>query len=286
MLRCATTLFSKRALAIAIAIGAPCSVGLSQDATSTSPTKRVTVRDERPDTSRGWMIVSKQSYWPLCYEALEQIESTKALIGKGNPSELADAFEKSAAWLSLAASATNLGGQGGVQGAGDLMDEVAEELRDKDSKVSDERLNDLVTLGLVCVAKSHVIRAAAPDLEARPTKSVAALKQQPKSSTTKEIDKEIAAEKRDRDVAQYRYDTLESRRHLVAAQEYLKAAVSAGKLELKDESVLTAVPEPPAATAKPGELADYTDSEIRPLIKSLDTVVASHLSALFQKLGN
>ncbi|MCA9135812.1 MAG: hypothetical protein KDB00_03610 [Planctomycetales bacterium] len=246
----------------------------------------MSIHDERPDLTRGWMIVSKQSYWPLCYEALEQIEKTRALIGTGDRQEVAAAFEKSGAWLNLAASAANLGGQGGIQGAADRMSDVAQELSDTDAKISDERLTDLTTLALVCVAKSHVVRAEAPDTESASTKSVALQKPKEKKPELKEIEKEIAAERRERDLAQYRYDTLESRRHLTAAQEYLKAAIKAGHLELKDPSVMTAIPEVPAVSTKAGEMVLYADNEIRPLIKSLGEVVENQRLALVKKLDN
>ncbi|MGB7326136.1 MAG: hypothetical protein WBD31_14785 [Rubripirellula sp.] len=34
--------------------------------------KRVIIKESRPDWSRSWVVVSRQSYWPLCYESLDR----------------------------------------------------------------------------------------------------------------------------------------------------------------------------------------------------------------------
>ncbi len=243
--------------------------------------KRVAVRDQRPDETRGWLVVTKESYWPLCYESLDRIEEARDLIGTDDKEQIADAFEKCGAWLRLAASAAMTEGKSGVADAAFAFQNVANSLRDGSSDWSDAELSDLTTLGLVVMAKSHVLRADAADQEFKAPR--ASSKPKDPSELVKTAEKEIARENTDRTLAQYRYDTIESQRHLTVAQTYLEAAAKAGPFSLAD--ALTApIPEyNPLATAS--QSVDYSEEELRPRIRSMSQAIAEQQTKLEKQLS-
>ncbi len=91
---------------------------------------KLMVRDQRPDTSRGWMVFSKASYWPLCFESLDRIKEAKELIGSDDKEQAADSFDKCAAWLNLAASAAMTDGTAGITEAAELFQDAANAYRE------------------------------------------------------------------------------------------------------------------------------------------------------------
>jgi hypothetical protein len=265
---------------LALAIASP---ALSQDvAKKSEATKRMAIAEERPEDARGWMIIAKQSYWPLCYEALDRIEGVQALVAAENDEELAEALEKSSAWMMLAASAAMTDGQSGVYSAADRFQEAADAIRSKTSTMTPEQYKDLATLGLLCIAKSHVIRADEPDATFK-NPAVAPISKTRKNvpATVAEEEKQIRKEKILSQVEQYRYDSRQSRRHLIAAQEYLKAAAASGGFELQEELVAT-IPEQTDISV--GNLVSYYDNEIRSRVKSIGDFVEAKRVALVRKL--
>ena len=150
------------AVLLAVATGR---VNADDSATTSDVKKRVAIRDQRPDETRGWLVVTKESYWPLCYESLDRIEEARNLIGTDDKEQMADAFEKCGAWLRLAASAAMTDGKSGVVDAAIAFQNAANSLRDGSSDWSDAEFSDLTTLGLVMMAKSHVLRTDAADQE-------------------------------------------------------------------------------------------------------------------------
>ncbi len=128
---------------------------------------------------------------------------------------------------------------------------------------ADAELTDLTTLGLVAMAKSHVLRAEAPDLDFKTNKPAQKAATKAKSDEVKEIEKEIAQERLALAIAQYRYDAIESQRHLNVARDYLEEAATEGNFTL-DPSLDSPVPELTGTTA--AEMADYVADEVRPRV--------------------
>ncbi|QDT04189.1 hypothetical protein K227x_25780 [Rubripirellula lacrimiformis] len=243
--------------------------------------RRVGYSEVRPDWSRSWVIVSKAAFWPLCYESMEQLNSAKELIGSGKNEELATALEKCEAWLNLSASASMTDGKGGIQDAASIFGMAADELRSGEAPFTDDQLKSLIDLGFVSTAKSHVMRAKAFDAGSGNADDS---KQKENTSTKvlKETAREIAAENLDRAAAQYRFDTVQSFRHLVVAQAYVEGAVVSGKVKVSEEMLAT-IPEL-GAQASPWEMGDYTVHEIRtridamlPALSAMQTVLKKGL---------
>lgn len=256
-------------------------VTADDSATTSVAKKRMAIRDQRPDDSRGWLIISKDSYWPLCYESLDRIEEARNLIGTGDQEQVADALDKCGAWLRLAASAAMTEGKSGIADTAFAFQEAANSLRDGSSDWSDKELSDLTTLGLVVMAKSHVLRADAADQAFKPARTSS--KPKNPSVLVKNAEKEIARENTDRTLAQYRHDTIEAQRHLTVAQTYLEAAAQAGPFSL-DDGLTAPIPEyNPLAT--PSQSVEYTREELRPRIRSMTGVIADQQSQLGKQLS-
>lgn len=255
----------------------------AQDSTNEPAKSRSAIRDQRPDESRGWVVVSKQSYWPLCYESLDRIETARALIGSDDRERTADALDKCGAWLRLAASASMTDGTSGVEIAADAFHDAANSIRDESSDWSDAELRDLTTLGLVLMAKSHVLRADAPDQEfVAPAKSVTAKVRS--SVELKNAESDISRENTDRRREQYLYDMIESCRHLNVAQTYLEAAGKAGSFKVSSE--LTRSVAEPKQNATASELVEHIDYELRPQIIALSDFLEKKQTELTKNLSD
>ncbi len=250
-----------------------------EPATSSEPAKREIIRDQRPDSSRGWMVVSKASYWPLCYESLDRIEEARQLIGTDQHEHTADLFEKCGAWLQLAASAAMTEGQAGVSDVGTVFQDAADSLRIGGTDWSNAELKDLTTLGLVVMAKSHLLRADAPDQEFKGQRTVP--KSKKPSAVVIAAEKEIAAENVAATIAQYEHDTIETRRHLTVAQAYLNAAAKSGSFTVDGE---LASPIPAYDGKEWATLEEYTESELRPRIQLMTQFVANQQAELNKQL--
>ncbi len=259
-------------------------VSADEVATDVKPSQilKARIRDQRPDDTRGWMVVAKPAYWPLCYEALDRLNEAKELIGSSNTEEAADSFEKCSSWLRLAASAAMTDGTAGVVEAADLFQEAADASRDGKPWSSAEQ-NDLITLGFVVMAKSHMIRAEAPDKDFNPGVTARTKPVKNPTAEIKEIEKEIAKDRVAMGVEQYRYDTVESRRHLLVAQEYLANAADAGQFVL-DPAIAAPIPELEAKSSS--EMIDFVESEIRPRIVAMKKYIAQQRSELSKKLAS
>lgn len=243
--------------------------------------KREVIRGQRPDESRGWFVVSKESYWPLCYESLDTIEEAQRLIGSGNQKQLADVLEKCGAWLKLAASAAVADGKSGVADVGHAFQFAGESVADGSSDWSEQDLQNLTTLGLVAMARSHVLRAAEPDEN---------FKAQRGARTIKSPSAELNAAQRDinrgsveRTVAQFRYDAWESFRHLKVAQTYLTAAAKSGGFSVDDEMVAE-IPELTVTDTYQTSL--YVIDELRPRIESMGRFLSQQQKQLRQQLSD
>ncbi len=252
-----------------------------EPAADTSTTERPMFYHDRPESVRGWVTVAKAAYWSLAYESLDRMQEARELIGKGKDSELADAFDKCGCWLDMAASAAMTDGRSGILGASARFEAAALAIRDGSASMSDAQLNDLVTLGLVCMAKSHVLRADSADESFREERTSAIVSKE-KTPFVQESTKEILAAKMEADIDQYEYDAIQSRRHLQVAQVYLEAAAKDGGFQL-DEEFTAKIPEL-AKDLKPFELVDYVDSELRPKIKSFLNLIAAHRTELIKRL--
>lgn len=242
--------------------------------------QRMEYRDERPDFSRGWVIVAKSSYWPLCYESLERLEQARNLIGQNKPDELASALEKSGAWLELASSAAMVDNRSGVPSTADRVYEAADAVRSGSGGWSDKKLHDLIVLANLSMAKSHALRARAADesgrAERNPNRSVAA------SEAVRQATAEIEAEKKARALAQYRFDTREALRHLRVATVYYQAAREASSSD-EIEALKLELPELPAE-AKGAQLTDYVDEYIRPGVEKMLTAIDAQRKKLIARI--
>ena len=243
---------------------------------------RKVVHDERPDDSRGWTIISKAAYWPLCYESLDRLEETGKLIGNADAQELANALDKSAAWLALASSAAMTDSHSGTGLASDLFSEAAESIRTGTNKPSDADLKDLVTLALLSMAKSHVLRANAPD-ESFVIERASPNKTATQTAELKTASREIAKERMEGIVAQYRYDAIQSQRHLETARTYLEAAAKSGGFTV-DDAISAEIPEV-ITTEKPAVLVEYVEDHLRPRIKSMTAFINAQRAPLVKKLN-
>ncbi len=250
-------------------------------AKSDAPERKVYHHD-RPESERGWVVVSKESYWSLCYESLDRLQETRELIGKASDEEIATALDKDGCWLSLAASAALTDGRSGIVGASELFEEAAEDRLAGGSNWSDGKLNDLVTLGLVCMAKSHVLRANQADESFKATRASANTTTE-KTDDIKQIEKEINEQSIEQGIAQYRYDMTQSRRHLEVAQVYLEAAAKSGGFKV-DDSMLAEIPDF-ANDLTPWQLTEFTDDELRPRIDSMGEFVEATRKTLVKKLS-
>ncbi len=223
---------------------------------------------ERPEDERGWFIASKATYWPLCYEALDRLEESRALVGQGQNDKLALSLEKNAAWLGLAGSAAMTNGQAGINSCRERLEELAETLRNDKDVPSDQKIHDCITLGELCMAKSHVIRADAPDqadveMEQAPSKS----KSKATSATLKEAEKEIRQAQIEARFEQYRYDAGQSVRHLAVAQNYLQEAAKAGGFSVP-KSILAELPDADSFNNR-DDIAEEYDDAVRPRIEEM-----------------
>ncbi|EMI16305.1 secreted protein [Rhodopirellula maiorica SM1] len=217
--------------------------------------------DQRPDETRGWFVVAKATYWPLCYDALDRLEESRALVGKGQNDKLALSLEKNAAWLGLAASAAMTNGHAGINSCADRLEELAIALRNDEDVPSDQVIHDCITLGELCMAKSHVLRADAPDqadvkLDHKPLKSKAT------AATLKEAEKEIRRAQMDARIAQYRYDAGQSVRHLAVAQAYLQEAAKAAGFAVP-KTISAELPEADSFNDRDDITEEY-DAAVRP----------------------
>ncbi len=270
------------ALAACLSISGSHGAAGDETAAATDSKGRSVYQDERPDDSRGWMIVTKASYWPLCYESLDRLEETRQLIGNAKPEELASSFEKCGAWLALAGSAAMTDGRSGVGDVGGLCSDAADSIRAGTGDWTDAQLADLVVLGHLGMAKSHVLRANEAD-ERGNLERLSANVSENQTTELRQAAKEIAQLKVQRDIEQYKHDTRQSLQHLGVAQAYLQAAVDAGGLEV-DEAVLEEVSGFPAE-GKPHELVDFVDGTVRPRTKAMLSAVDAKRKEVSARIG-
>jgi hypothetical protein len=170
-------------------------------------------------------------------------------------------------------------GNSGVADSAIAFQEAAESLRAGSSDWSQDELSNLTTLGLLSMAKSHVLRAAAFDEDFK-------IRRASKASTNpsvelKAAEAQIRVANRELGEAQYAHDALEAQRHLKVAQIYAKAAAKAGNLSV-DETFLVAVPD--FKEDKYIDMVEYFDDEIRGRIKTMNERLAGHHKTLKAKL--
>ncbi|QDT13018.1 hypothetical protein [Planctomycetes bacterium K23_9] len=238
---------------------------------SGSETKvRKAYRAERPDSAAGWMIVAKESYWPLCYEPMDCLENVQKLIGKAKPDQLADALEKCEAWLRLASSAALSTDEGYTFTAADLCQEAAQDVRSGGGTWTDEQTEKLLTLCHICIARSHAKHAeltddAGPPRVKRPKSTLS--DKGIKSYDVRRAAIEAAADKQQLARKQYRYETVEMGKHIEVAQAYLAEAAKTGELSL-DKALVQEVPEL-KKDAVAQEMVIYLSQELRPRVQQL-----------------
>lgn len=224
---------NKIVLAFPLLFLAVTSQAISQEAALANKQKgRLVIRDERPDTSRGWVVVAKSTYWPLCYEALEQLEQLKLVTAESDRTETAVQIEKCTAWLGMAASAAMLTEKAKVRLVIQILDGIAIQLNETDRPIDApmlETLKTLSTMGKLSVARSHVIRSGSEQQDVIPNPKASELVA--KSKVVKELELEAELARQELHIDQYRYDTAQSIRHLQVARTYLESAEEDGNLE-------------------------------------------------------
>ncbi|QDV43040.1 hypothetical protein Enr13x_28920 [Stieleria neptunia] len=232
------------------------------------PADRPTIRDDRPENLRGWVIVSNSAYWPLCYEALENLTEVREQAASTDRTVLADTLDKCSAWLKLAASAAMVREESRILTIADKMDEVSVRLQDGDTPPTPREIQVLATMGELAIAKSHLIRAT-KDPSQRKTSQYLAGKKTLSAKLAAE-EKEIRKARIERDRDQYRYDAGQSLRHLTVAQAYLRAVAGQGEIELGELATETIAP---LQGHESGENLVDKDMEINLLAEKLTNVI-------------
>ncbi|MCM2369760.1 hypothetical protein [Aporhodopirellula aestuarii] len=204
----------------------------AEDSPNTIKPQRPKFYDARPQEATGWVTIDKTTFWPLCYEALEQTETVRALIGSEDKEQLADELDKCAAWLNLAASAAMTRGEAGVVPIASECVYVADRIRSGKVNVEPAEIQQLMTLCLLGIAKSHLIRAE--DVEqSSPVRDATPKSKNTNTAAVREAEKEIAEARYQANEAKYIYVTEQLRRHIFVSQTYLQAAVDDGGLQVE-----------------------------------------------------
>ena len=132
------------------------------------------------------------------------------------------------------------------------------------------------------MAKSHALRAATAD-DDNPDRTSSG-KTDNSDRRLRSLNAQVRQAKKARDVAQYEYDTDQSRKHLVVALAYLKAAAKSDGLDIA--SLKPDVPKTPKIGKKGDltDLTDYVDEEIRPRVKKIIGFVDEQRKAIESKV--
>ncbi|MCS7465927.1 hypothetical protein NZK35_04480 [Stieleria sp. ICT_E10.1] len=210
------------------------------DESAAKQSDRPTIRDERPENLRGWVIVSNSAYWPLCYEALENLTQVRNQAASTDNAALVGTLDKCSAWLKLAASAAMVREESRIMTIADKIDEVSVCLQENETPPTPREIEVLATMGELAIAKSHLIRAT-QDFPQHKTSQYQPTKK-PVSAELAAEEKEIRSARLERDRDQYRYDVGQSLRHLTVAQVYLRAVAEQGEIELGELAAETVAP--------------------------------------------
>lgn len=219
--------FSIATLAAGLSVFAVNSLAVALE---TNPTDRPAIRAERPEDVRGWVVVSKSTYWPLCYEALDKLTEVRGQAAASDKMELAKSLEKCSAWLELAGSAAMVNEEARILTIAERMDDAAAALLDGEEGPTSREIEVLATMGELAMAKSHLIRATKDYFVHKTVKDSANKKTI--ADVVKEQEKEIKKARIERDRDQFRYDTAQAIRHMTVAQTYLREAVAQAGLDL------------------------------------------------------
>ncbi|MBB3208989.1 hypothetical protein FHS27_004823 [Rhodopirellula rubra] len=254
----------------------------AEDKPHTPP--RARIHDPRPEEATGWVVIDKSAFWPLCYEALDQIEVVRSLAGSDDKEPLADAIEKCGAWLNLAASAAMTRGEAGVVDVAEECVRVADRIRDNKVTVAPERIQKLMTLSLLCMAKSHLIRAEDAEQSA-PTPDATPRSKQPSTPELREAEREITEARREAAAAKYVYDTEQLRRHVFVSQDYLEAAAKTGDIEVDAKLLNRDFTRTPLTAESTFDSAQELTFEIRVLLTRLFMSIDERRVKLATELG-
>ncbi|TWT82826.1 hypothetical protein CA13_42890 [Planctomycetes bacterium CA13] len=231
---------------------------------------------------RGWFVAAKSTYWPLCYGALDRLEESCASVGTSKKDELSLSLEQNVAWLDLAASAAMTDGNAGIESFAERFAAFAEAIRTGKDVPSDDLINRCITVGEICMAKSHLLRADELDQQDVPARSNSKKpKSKVKSAIVLAAEKEIKQEQLEAVLAQYRYDAIQSLRHRMVAQTYLKEAANSGHFSLS-ESMSEALPEV-SELEKTDDITGDSNGNIRPKVKQMKEVTEREWTSLRAK---
>ncbi|MCO8125409.1 hypothetical protein NHH03_26960 [Stieleria sp. TO1_6] len=250
----------------------------AQEATNDSA-GRPSFREPRPNPTHTWVIIEKKNYWPLCYEALERLESLHAEDTLSDKNLLTERLDKCTAWLGLAASASMLNPEANIYDVIDHLDAMSLDLEENGKLPSKENLNTVATMGELSMAKSHVVRAE------RDYSEPATEPKKPKTKSTQatvgEAEKEIRQDRIARNLEQYRYDTSQSIRHLAVAKVYLETAAKHGGFE----SEVSSLPETKKLRGDEtiSELAN-APFELSRVAKEMSAIISKHQADLEKTL--
>ncbi len=246
-------------LVCSFSAGSPTAIGQSVLGSPDSK-GRMVYREETPDASRGWSIVTKTGHWSLAFDPHDHLEKAHALIGKSNPEALADALEKFSAWVRVAYAADIIDEPSGAVTAMDMCVEATESLRSGSQAWNDENLTRLIAISHLAMAKSHLLKAASIEDTAPGQSSPGRTPLD--SDTVREAAIEIHRIKQQLAVEQYRYDNRDAYRHLTVARVYYQTAcqVSGMADELPDFVTL----EVPPNSGTAFESVQYYHELIRP----------------------
>ena len=124
----------------------------------------------------------------------------------------------------------------------DHLDDVAKLLSNPEKEIDRSDLKTMVTMGELCIAKSHAIRALRDQQHFAPDPKPANSKD--RSSIVKAAELEIEQARAEARIEQYRYDTSQAIRHLIVARVYLESAEESGEFEpISNELVSVKLPD-------------------------------------------
>ena len=203
--------------------------------------QKVKIHDDYPEDNRGWVIVARASYWPLCYETLERVEDTRSLIGGSDNETLADSLERCAAWLQLAASAAMVDDEAPIYSISERMEDESEAIRAGKPELSVEQLQLVLSRGELAIAKSHVLRSIKiPRETVEPFGGIK--KSSSKLASVVEAERDLRQARIEHALEQLRYDLGQSFKHLQVARVYLKTAGEKSDLDVASLLDLKVVP--------------------------------------------
>lgn len=228
--------------------------------------------DQSIVTESGWTLVTKPSFWPLCYESANRFDAVMQQLDGGDRLTLARDLERVATWLRMSQQCGLSDAASGIGGVITSLTEVSHAMREGKTTGAQQRIRDVIVDGYLCIAKSHLIRASEFDNNwiAPPPRS-SDYSRSPLARVLREIEFEIEAERVARGLLQYRYDTVETHRHYQVALFYFREASKLRELPVDSEALIDVVL--PQNLGHRESLSNFVTCDLRPAVRYLSEAV-------------